>query len=68
MNRYRVTPIEEMWAWRDVWVVFKDVGNILCDVTGSIIEENSREIIIGNREDHHRYRIPKEYIELTEEV
>ena len=63
-----VIPIGEMWSWRPVWLVFKDLDNILCDVTGHIIGESEDEYIIGNREDHKRYSIPKQFVEHLEEV
>jgi len=67
MNRYGVIPIGEMWAWWSAWVVF-NLDGILCDVTGHIIGESEDEYIIGNRQDHRKYEIPKSQIELIEEV
>jgi len=64
----RLIPLGEMWGWRPVWFVFKDLDNILCDVTGHIVRETGDEYIIGNRQDHKKYSIPKQFVELVEEI
>ena len=68
MTKYRVIPLSEMWAWWPAWVVFKDLDGNWCDVTGHIVHEIEDELVIGNREDHRKFEIPKAYIEHLEEI
>ena len=63
-----VIPIGEMWNWWPAWVVFRDIDGNWCDCTGSVIRETEDELVIGNREDHHKFRIDKEKIEFIEEI
>lgn len=67
MNKFRVIPLSEMWAWWPAWVVWLDKKG-WHDCTGHIIHETTDEYVIGNREDHRKYEIPKSRVELIEEV
>ncbi|MBA7599410.1 hypothetical protein ES703_06443 [subsurface metagenome] len=67
MTKYRVIPLSEMWAWWPCWCVWLDKKG-WHDATGSVIRETEDELVIGNREDHRKFEIPKAYIEHLEEI
>lgn len=63
----RITPIGEMWSWWSAWVVWLDKKG-WHDCTGSIVKETQDFLVVGNREDHRRFRIDRDKIQFIEEI
>lgn len=66
--RYRITPLREMYSWRDVLIFFRDIDGGWHDATGSIVKETEDFLVVANREDKQVIEVDRKYVEFIEEV